>query len=166
MSNNQFNPGRRLALQVAASTVASASAVTGVMLASSTGFAGVLPSINTTEALGEIIDCQLICRDDGSQTYLLMHNKSNTDIVANKFIEQTIRFEDRTLNMAEAFTKPVTIKSQDRKLVRLKPGGNRVSKSNIIEFRTEADYPTVGTRAVEVPVRIHHGIGIITGTST
>ena len=92
-----------------------------------------------------------------------MHNKTDADIVANRFLAQTIRFEDLTLNMATAFIKPATVKAQDRILVLLNLKSDRLSHNtkDIIHLTTDTKYPTVGTRAVEIPVRICRGVGII-----
>ena len=155
--NNHFDPARRRTLKAAVGVT-----LTG-MAATSTGFAGVLPKFNTAEQAGEFIDCKLICRDDDSRAYLLMHNKTDADIVTRKFIAQTIRYENMTLNMAKAFDHPVTVKSQDRIMVRLNLETGRVSYNakGIIDFGTDKKYPTVGTRAVDMPVRVYQGVGII-----
>ena len=48
-------------------------------------------------------------------------------------------------------------------MVRLNLGTGRASYNakDIIDFGTDKMYPTVGTRAVDMPVRVYQGVGII-----
>ena len=161
MNNNEFSPSRRRTLKAVAGVT-----VTGMATASSV-MAGVPLPAKAVEPAGQTIDCKLICRDDDSRAYLLMHNETDVDIVTNEFHRQTIRYGNMTLNMEKAFAQPVTIKSHDRILVRLNLESGRAGRNekDIIEFRVNTKYPTVGTRAVDVPVRVYQGVGIIDALS-
>jgi len=142
---NQFSPARRKALKVIAAVP-----VTSIV-ATSTANAGMLSNcgVPTIGSAGQVVDCQLLCRDDGSRVYLLMHNKTESDITTYNFIPQTVRFEGTTINLADAFTKPVTIKAKDRKLIQLKlvPGSMPQVTNDVIELTSTKKYPSVGTRA-------------------
>jgi len=155
--NDNFNHTRRHILKSVVGVTATS------IVTTSPGLAALHSRLLETESTGVVISCQLLYRDDGSRTYLLMHNRTDSDIVVTRFQGQTIRYENIILNLAEAFAKPVTIESQDRMLVRLnhKPDRAMVSANDIIEIGTDTSYPTVGTRVVDVPVRIYQGVGAI-----
>jgi len=158
MRNKHIDHNKRRTLKAFASLTIAGTAATSAV-------AGVLP--DTTESVVVNIDCKLIYRDDSSRTYLLLHNKTDHDITIDKFAAQTIRFQNQSMNMAEALTKPVTVKSQDRILVHVNQlnNGYKHSNTNIIDLHTDNSLPTVGTRYNEIPVRVYQSVGIIDHTA-
>jgi len=156
----QFNPERRNALKVAAGFTV-ATGVLATQVAADPLFDDPADRADGT-AEGVIVDCKLICRDTASRAYILMHNKTDTDIAANRFSDQNIRFDDTTLNLKEAFTSPIIIRSQDRMMVRLNlDSGAQVPFGDVIDLNAATSYLPLGTRIVDLRVRLHRGKGTI-----
>lgn len=153
--DNSFDLNKRKTLKV----------LTGI---TTTGLLASMPILSkahaelaTYNAGGDIIDCTLISRSDLSRAYLLIHNRTDSDVVAARFNEELIQFDNTTLNMADAYVEPVVIPSNDRLMIRLNIEAgiqNEPFFGNIINMNANTEYLSQGTRVVTMKLRIKQGV--------
>jgi hypothetical protein len=154
--HNHFNASRRLAIKALAGAPAAA------LLTGAPSLAGVVTPGERRAVLNSGINCKLICREDNSRAYLLMSNPTDHEIAVARFLPDTIRFDDTTMNMADAYVEPVLIPARDRVMVRLnvKAIHGNASTSDIgMDAYTE--FLPQGTRVVSLQIGIERGVAAI-----
>lgn len=156
--NNGFDQSKRRTLKLLAGGAASGLFVGLPSLTTAGEIAA-----NTIGADG-LIDCLLISRVDGSRLHMLMQNKTNAPIVAMRMESQLIVFGGTAANLADAYSLPVIIPSNDRVMVRLNAeaiGSGVKAPSDVIDMNADTRYLPKGTREVSITVRLIDGVGRI-----
>lgn len=161
-----FDKSKRRTLQLLAGGT-----VSGLAIGLSPAIAGThaaAKSFDTATALGAgngLIECLLISRADGSRIHMLMHNKTDSAVLATSLESQSVIFGGTALNMADAFTKSVIIPANDRVMVRMDINAvmrQLTSTKNVIDLNADTRYLPRGSRQVALTIQLSDGVGTVT----
>lgn len=171
--NNEFNLERRRALKIFTGVTATGFIANGFVkttpaIAAPTVIEPAVKELIQNKHFPEaILDCKLISRADVLRAHLLMHNKTQSDIVVNTIESRTISYDNTFLNLAKAYTgayaKPMTIPANDRVMVRLNMESTLepvIIDNNVMTMETQ--FLPFGSRVVDMKLIVRDGVAEVT----
>ncbi len=159
---DNFSESRRTTLKVIAG------ATTASLLGTLPAFANTHPKQHNTHNAAQYLNATIISRADASRNYLMLQNHTDHDIAVTRFADQLIRFDNTTVNMADAFVEPIVVHPKDRVMVRLKidkashphPVSTKTTRRSI-NLNNKLKLLPQGTRVVEIPLSISNTVATI-----